>query len=59
MKKLLSLIAVVALGSLSSSCVVALGNDAYPECDECGKRLCAECEANSAECTECESAEKR
>lgn len=53
MKKLLSLIALVALGTMSTSCVVALGNTTSDRCEECGKRLCAECE-DAAGCEDCE-----
>ncbi|MDA1260427.1 MAG: hypothetical protein O3A20_07365 [Planctomycetota bacterium] len=52
MKKFLSLFALVALGTLSTSCVVAIGN--LPDrCEECGQKICAECGQNEA-CEDCE-----
>lgn len=52
MKQLFSLLALVAVGSLSSSCVVAIGN--RPDrCEECGQKLCAECD-DLGTCEDCE-----
>lgn len=55
MKKRLSLLALLIAGSLTSSCVVALGHDAYPNtCDDCGKTLCEDC-AQDSDCADCEA----